>query len=216
MSVQDDYFTTLREEIITLARPPGAVLSVYELANRFGISRTPVREALIRLSAQGLVEILPQRKTLVSRIDSARVGQERFLREALEVAAIPGFLARITDTDLLELRALSRQHAAAAARGDAAFALSLDDAFHRRVFLGADQALAWQTIDSQNGHYRRLRLLMMQGHGEIKSVVEEHNQLIDAYEARDERLAVARTKAHLMQIALREAKLRAAYPSYFT
>src|SRR6478609_7792203 len=85
-------FDRLREQIVGLELAPGAVLARNELADQFGVSQTPVRDALIKLSEEGLVDIFPQHATVVSRIDIASAMQAHFLRRALEVD-IAGTLA---------------------------------------------------------------------------------------------------------------------------
>jgi DNA-binding GntR family transcriptional regulator len=87
-SVQDRVYAALRKSIINLNLVPGTVISEKEISLRFQVSRTPVREALIHLSKEGLVQVIPQRGTMVSLIDPARVQQEFFLRECLETAIL--------------------------------------------------------------------------------------------------------------------------------
>lgn len=215
-SVQEQVFSTLRGDIITMRLLPGASMSVYEVSEKLGVSRTPVREAFIRLAAESLGEILPQRKTLVSRIDLARVQQERFLRAALELAAVPLFVRRLTPSDIVEMKDLCMRHAALMETGDTEGALALDDALHRCVFLGAGQALSWGAVEKTNGHYRRARLLMIRENGEAEGVAEEHAAIIEALEARNAEEAMRRTRRHLDKIACCEDALRAKYPGYFT
>ena len=215
MSAQDETFALLREKIITMELLPGTAMSVYEISEQLQVSRTPVREAFIRLATESLVEIMPQRKTLVSRIDVNRAQQERFMREALEIGVITSFLHTLTDGTLEDMRALSRRYAAAIDRGDAVEALALDDAFHCTVFESAGQALSWRTIETTSGHHRRMRLLLIREHGVAREVVEEHNRMLEAYAARDEADALAWTKAHQARTSLQEAPLREMFPRYF-
>ena len=215
MSAQDETFALLRQKIITMELLPGTAMSVYEMSEQLQVSRTPVREAFIRLATESLVEIMSQRKTLVSRIDVSRAQQERFMREALEIGVIPSFLRTLTDETLADMRALSRRYAAAIDRGDAVEALALDDAFHRTVFESAGQTLSWQTIETTSGHHRRMRLLLIREQGVAREVVEEHNRMLEAYAARDEADALAWTKVHQARTSLQEAPLREMFPRYF-
>lgn len=214
-SVQEQTFLTLREQIITMRLLPGTAMSVYEVSDWMNVSRTPVREAFIRLAAEALVEILPQRKTLVTRIDFSRVRQERFLRASLELAAAKQFFTRYDPAVVAKMRDLYVRHAEAIARADAVSGLALDDAFHGAVFEGAGQMLSWRAIDERNGHYRRARLLMVQNYGEAETVAEEHRMLVEAYENGDCAKAVALTQDHLVKITHREARMRQEFPDYF-
>ena len=81
-------YAALRREIVTLALLPGAKLSENELALRFGTSRGPVREALIRLGEDGLIDVLPQRGSFVGRLSLPAIERARFVREALEIAVV--------------------------------------------------------------------------------------------------------------------------------
>ena len=81
-------YETLRRKVLTLELPPGAALSENELAAALGVSRTPVRESLILLADEGLVQVFPQVGTFVSRVDPDRVRDAQFLREAVELAAL--------------------------------------------------------------------------------------------------------------------------------
>ena len=81
-------YETLRRKVLTLDLPPGTALSENELAAALGVSRTPVRESLILLADEGLVQVFPQVGTFVSRVDPDRVRDAQFLREAVELAAL--------------------------------------------------------------------------------------------------------------------------------
>ena len=81
-------YETLRRKVLTLELPPGAALSENELAAALGVSRTPVRESLILLAEEGLVQVFPQVGSFVSRVDPDGVADAQFLREAVELAAL--------------------------------------------------------------------------------------------------------------------------------
>src|SRR6185295_11018224 len=83
-------FERLRGMIITLALPPGSALSRAELATQFGVSSTPIRDALMRLEEEGLVDVFPQYATVVSRIDIRLAQQAHFLRQAIELEIVRG------------------------------------------------------------------------------------------------------------------------------
>ncbi|NLF28933.1 MAG: GntR family transcriptional regulator [Clostridiales bacterium] len=214
-SVQQRTFSLLRGQIIDMELPPGTAMSVYELSEKLNVSRTPVREAFIRLSSESLVSILPQRSTLVSKIDFSRVRQERFLRVALELAAIPEFLKNLRPATLEAMRAVLKSQRDAVKNGDAVGMLRHDDAFHAAVFEVAGQVLSWGIIEKMSGHYRRVRLMMVRDGEEAEEVIGEHEAMIDAFSAGDGALAIARTEAHLRKIILQENRLRNRYPDFF-
>src|ERR671921_1446848 len=88
LSVRDQQLDTLRRRIISLQLPPGEPLSENELAQELGVSRTPVRESLILLREEGLIQVFPQIGSFVSLVDLERVAQAQFIREAIECASL--------------------------------------------------------------------------------------------------------------------------------
>jgi DNA-binding GntR family transcriptional regulator len=113
-------YQDLREQIVSVALDPGSRLSENELAAGYGVSRTPVREALIRLADDGLVEVFPQLGTYVSRISVREVREAQFIREALETAALPLVAERAGPADYTRLEAVLAEQRAARADGDLA------------------------------------------------------------------------------------------------
>ncbi|RDG30940.1 GntR family transcriptional regulator, partial [Streptomyces corynorhini] len=97
-------YTTLRRKVLTLEFPPGSALSENELAASLGVSRTPVRESLILLSEEGLVQVFPQVGSFVSRVDPAKVADAQFLREAVELASLEDLPAEPAPELVAELR----------------------------------------------------------------------------------------------------------------
>src|SRR3954453_15647006 len=124
-------FGRLRELIISLALPPGSALSRTALAEQYGLSSTPIRDALMRLDEEGLVEVFPQYATVVSRIDIKRAQQAHFLRQSLELeivrALAQGHEAALID-ELNPIVAL-QQHFAKA--GDFEKFMAADNDFHQ-------------------------------------------------------------------------------------
>ncbi|WP_270934303.1 GntR family transcriptional regulator, partial [Falsiroseomonas oryzae] len=130
-------YERLREALISLALPPGAVIARGALAQRLGISQTPVREALIRLQAEQLIEVVPHSATRVSRIDLAGAREAHFLRLALELEIVRRLAAGAT-VPAEALRAeLARMRALLAAGDQAGFAKA-DEAFHAALYAAAD------------------------------------------------------------------------------
>ena len=109
-------YAALREAIVRAELAPGRQLSENELASRLGVSRTPIREALVRLRDERLVEIVPQLGTFVTRISGQAVGDAQFIREALECACVRRAAELATEDDVAALEDNLRAQAAGAAR----------------------------------------------------------------------------------------------------
>ncbi|MDF2908853.1 MAG: GntR family transcriptional regulator, partial [Herbinix sp.] len=91
-SLNDVTYNKIKDDIMNMTLEPGTDVSVQKLSERYGVSRTPVREAVVRLQQSGLVVIYPQRKTVVSKIDLQRVHEEWFIRTSLEAAVVDEFI----------------------------------------------------------------------------------------------------------------------------
>lgn len=150
-------YATLRRKVLTLELPPGAALSENELATALGVSRTPVRESLILLAEEGLVQIFPQVGSFVSRVDPDRVADAQFLREAVELAALDD-MPPVPDPDgVTALREnLARQQTPGI---DLEEFFELDEAFHHGLLRLSGHSRAWATVAAAKGHLDRARRL---------------------------------------------------------
>ncbi|WP_146588839.1 GntR family transcriptional regulator [Puniceibacterium confluentis] len=197
-SASSGIYDELRQRILSLELPPGTSLLRTELARQFDVSVTPLRDALQRLEADGLVKIYPQSRTVVTRIDTDLVHEGNFLRRALETEVI-GRLAADGAADTIDrarsVVGLQKQI------GDDATQLrlfqELDDHFHRTLFDGIGRIAMHDLIRSRSGHLDRVRRLQRHSPEKIRAIIEGHLQILEAIEARDVRAAVATIRAHL-------------------
>jgi GntR family transcriptional regulator, rspAB operon transcriptional repressor len=190
----------LRELILGLVLPPGTVLPRAELAVRYGVSQTPVRDALIKLGEEGLVDIFPQHATIVSRIDVPAALQAHFLRRALELEIVRD-LAGLADAEVQALlpalrEPIDQQHRARAAQDWDSFTQA-DHAFHRAMYLAAGVAELWPLIRQRSGHVDRLRRLHLPTEGKADAVLRDHAAIVEAIAARRPDAAQAALRAHL-------------------
>ena len=150
-------YETLRRKVLTLELPPGTALSENELAAAMGVSRTPIRESLILLAEEGLVQVFPQVGSFVSRVDPDGVADAQFLREAVELAALDDLPAEL-DADLVgELHAnLARQQEPGIELEEF---FALDEAFHQGLLQLSGHARSWSTVVAAKGHLDRARRL---------------------------------------------------------
>jgi len=153
-------YETLRRKLLTLELPPGAALSENELAAAWGVSRTPVREGLILLAEEGLVQVFPQVGSFVSRVDPDQVADAQFLREAVELAALEDLPGELDSTVVAELRAnLERQQVPDTGLDEF---FDLDEAFHHGLLRLSCHERAWPTVVAAKGHLDRARRLGLQ------------------------------------------------------
>jgi DNA-binding GntR family transcriptional regulator len=214
-NAQDSVYTALRKSIINLNLLPGTVISENEISLKYQVSRTPVREAFIHLSKEGLVQVIPQRETLVSRIDFNRVEQELFLRENLEMAVLQPFISHCQPDHITELEGIVETQIRAAENNEYVNFLNYDDTFHRIFFEVAGHDLSWQVLESMCGHYRRVRLLTVLINGIARNIVSQHKTIILAVKRKDLQDARIKLNDHLHKINTEEKMLRERFPDYF-
>ena len=209
-------FERLRNAIIALELPPGAPLSRAELAGQFGVSSTPVRDALMRLEEEGLVDVFPQHATVVSRIDISRAEQAHFLRQALELEIVR-LLAAGRDAALVvrldHAIALQQQFAKA---GDFEAFMAADNDFHAQLYAAAGKQDLWTLVRSRSGHIDRLRRLHLPSPGKAQNIVRHHKLITRAIEAGDADAAQQHLRKHLSGTLSELDTIRSHYPEYLT
>ena len=195
-------YDLLRDEILDLVLPPGSPVDEMQLAERFRISRTPVREALVRLAGEGLIETLPNRSTMVSSIDFLNM-QPLFDAMVLMYRVTARLAAQHhRPEDLRAIRARQADFAAAVQAQDALAMISTNAAFHaaiaeagrNRYFLGLFSRLLDESRRLLRLYYRSYEDRLPQ------AFVDEHEELIAAIAARDVEAADRLAKAHAEQI----------------
>jgi len=214
-TARERVYDALREAIVSAALEPGRQLSENELAERLGVSRTPVREALVRLRDDRLVAIVPQLGTFVTLIDAEAVADAHFVREALEAGAIRLAVERATDADLRALHAVvDAQRDADAAGDDDAFD-RLDDQLHRMLCELSGREIAWRVSQRARGQLDRVRRLSMPEPGFRAMMIAEHEEVVGAVAARDAAQAEQALRHHLRMVLSFVPDLQRAHPEFF-
>ena len=209
-------FEWLRASILSLQLAPGTALSRTELAERFELSQTPVRDALLQLAQEGLVDIFPQHATLVSRIDIASATQAHFLRCAIELEVVRTLaLAAAEDTSVLRAKLTAQiDLQAALAIADTEEFIASDQAFHRLMYEAAGAPDLFELVRRRSGHLDRLRRLDLPSPGKAERVVRDHRAIVAALAARDPEAAQAAMRTHLSGTLGRIEDIRARHPDY--
>jgi DNA-binding GntR family transcriptional regulator len=207
-------FERLREAIVSLELEPGTPLSRVELAEQFGLSQTPIRDALLKLGEEGLVDIFPQHATLVSRIDIAAAQQAHFLRRSIE-CEIVRVLAADPGAELLA-RLRSQIDVQVALMGDRSLRefIEADRSFHRLMYEAADVSELYALVQRHSGHVDRLRLLHLPTQGKQQAIVRDHRRIVDAIAARNAEAAQAAVRDHLSGTLAQLDAIRKSHPAY--
>lgn len=187
----------LRDLIIQGELAPGVKLNERVLCERLRTSRTPVREAIKYLASEGLVELLPNRGAIVTRITVTTVREMFVLLGALE--ALAGELACVnaSDADIAEIRALHYQMLVHHARGELAEYFRYNQQIHLRLVECAGNATLTNTYRALNSHVRRARYMANLSRERWDHAVEEHQKILDALVRRDSALLPALLRSHL-------------------
>ena len=208
-------YRALRDAIIATELEPGQRLSENELAERLAVSRTPIREALIRLRDDRFVQIVPQLGTFVTRISTAAIEDAQFIRESLECAAVRLAATRAQRTDLAALGGLVRRQAEVVEDGDYERFAVLDDEFHAGLCELAGRPVAWEVAQRVKGHLNRVRRLSLPQPNYLDEMVAEHRLVLDALDRHDPDGAEATLRHHLRMVLSALPAIRLEHPDYF-
>lgn len=208
-------YSDLRAELVSLERRPGEAISEAQIALSYGVSRTPVREAILKLSDEGLLEIYPQSGIFVSRIPIAALPEAIIIRKALEETTARLAAERATSSQILALRSVLERQREARAAGDSETFHQADDLFHATVADVAGYPGIWKFIQQVKVHVDRYRRLTLPQQGRIPKVIIEHEAVLTAIEAHDPEQARRAMEAHLESLLDNISATRHINPEFF-
>lgn len=216
-SIQESVHATLRKKILCLQLKPGTVVSTQEIATLLSVSRTPVREAFIRLQRDGLVDIYPQKETVISRINLNRIKQERFIRESLECANIDFLTSKGGPYDFSALyKNLEEQkHILEKIPYDGFEFFKIDNEFHSLLFALSGQHLSGQVVADMSTHYMRVRLVTLWNIDIAKISFREHEMILSEIKANLAELARGHIRYHMYRLDNEIDSFVKEYPDYF-
>lgn len=197
-TVGPQVYRILREQIIQAELLPGERLSESDVAKTLAVSRQPVREAFIKLSEEGLVQVLPQRGTFVTKISVASVMDVRFVREAIEADVVRVVAEAHAAETIAELRRQIAEQRKVPQQDRAGF-LRLDELFHRTLAAAAGKAYAWDVIESVKAQMDRVRFLSVDDM-HVGRLIDQHEKIVDGITAGDQAAAEEATRLHLREI----------------
>ncbi len=216
VNVRQRLYQALRQAIIRMVLAPGRALSEKEIAETFDVSRQPVREAFIRLSESGLLEVRPQRGTYVVRISEGAVMEARFVREAVEAAVARSAAENGLGGNVLgELDELIERQRRCAAPQDYSRFFQLDEAFHRALALGAGHTSAWRVTEEVKAQLDRVRYLSIPESTPIPKLVDQHQLIVDAIARQDPSAAEQAMCIHQREILHSLPELMRRFPAMF-
>ena len=210
-------YDDLRQRIVDLDLPPDTVLVRNDLTEAYGVSQTPVREALQKLEQDGLVRIFPQSRTLVARIDEQQLRESQFMRVAIETEVVRRLAVEHEPALLSRIRSLVKmQETILDDPSQMQLFSSLDRAFHATMF----EALALKGLHTmlarRLGHLSRCQALELPRQGKMQQIVADHLAVVNAIASADPEAAAEAMRRHLTGTITRIKTLRSDFPDYFT
>jgi DNA-binding GntR family transcriptional regulator len=196
-SSAQNVYELLKRDIVSGVLKPGNAIREAELAASLGLSRTPVREALLRLANLGLIEIFPQSGTRVAPIRLEKVRAAQLIRQAVEVEVVRRACGTVADEQIQALRHILEDQAVAVRRGDAARSVELDEAFHAAIYAVAGFPAVAAELEDVRVHLDRLRYAAPGWPRPAAQIVAEHEAILTALAERDEDRAAEAMVTHL-------------------
>ncbi|WP_027133503.1 GntR family transcriptional regulator [Geminicoccus roseus] len=214
-NVADQIYQGLRDAVLELRLPPRTLISENMICRQTGVSRTPVRNAIVRLVEEGLLDVFPQQGTYVAPIKLAEVKDGHFIRKALEIAILEKAATMWTPEASQEAHAVLAEHEALCDLSDVQAFFRVDEKFHQCFARAAGVEGVWRPIQHAKAHLDRLHRLGFPVNDRMKAVALEHRAILDAFEAGDLALARSRLNAHLDVIIGMLGELSQRYRDYF-
>lgn len=213
-SARDYAFRVIKENIVSLEFVPGTFISENEIAKELGLSRTPVREAIIDLAKVSVIETIPQRGNLVTLIDTEMVEESRFLRQVLDRAVIeaacdiddPEGIAKLEENVQLQEFYLEKE------MGDKIFVL--DNEFHEEIYSLAKKDRIFEMRSTMMIHFNRVRSLSVETVKDMK-IVKDHREMLEAIKMKDKEWAASLVDKHMGRYQLDQEMIMKQYSEYF-
>lgn len=215
-NVREYAYRVLYQNIMTMHLTPGTAMSEQELSVVLNVSRTPVREAFIRLAQKGLLEVLPQRGTFVSPINTAYLSEFRFLRIAVENAIMKLACHEFNEPWLSKLQLCLDEQKQLLTLNDAEAFFRSDNRLHEILYSGCNKSHIWQIVQEANADYLRARILnVTDAEEQIRILYNQHCIIVESILQHDTEQGVAVMTEHINKLMEDVEVLKKQYPNYF-
>lgn len=208
-------YAELRGELVSMRRRPGEAISEADIALTYGVSRTPVREAILKLSDEGLIDVFPQSGIFVSRIPLAALPEAIIIRKALEETTARLAAERATASQILQLRSIVERQREADEAGDRVAFHQADELFHATIADVARHPGIWTLIQHVKVHVDRYRQLTLPVAGRMTQVIAEHEPILAAIETHDPQRAGIAMERHLDRLLRDISETQHTNPEFF-
>ena len=197
LPLRDVVFNTLRKAILKGELKPGERLMEIALAERLGVSRTPVREAMRKLELEGLVVMIPRRGAQVANITEKDLNDVLEVRMALENLSIENACKKMTEEQLAELKRAAKVFEATMEEGNLVKLAEADVAFHEVIYQSSDNCRLNQVLNNLREQIYRYRVEYLKEEETRKLLVKEHDEIYEAIRNRDVKTAQEISYQHI-------------------
>ncbi len=189
LTLRESILETIRDAIISGALKPGEKVAEPELAERFGISRTPIREAFRQLESEGYLTVIPRKGAVVVSFSERDVEEFYAIKSILEGFAARKACEKLAPREIEKLQAVNDKLRLLAEEGDVKHFFKVHNSFHELFIKAADNDKLTELITSLVGRFQRLRIASLSLPGRMELSVQEHQKIIDAFRDGDADLA---------------------------
>ncbi len=195
--LRDVIFDTLREAIIVGELKPGERLMEVQLAQKMGVSRTPVREAIRKLELEGLVEMLPRKGAHIADLSVKDIMDVLEVRATLDGLASSLSASRITDEEIKELKHVQSQFVNYVEKENLQGSIKKDVEFHDIIYRSSRNDKLIQISNNLREQIQRFRVIYIKDYSSTRELIKEHNEIIDAITTRDPEAAMRSAQTHI-------------------
>ena len=199
-SLRDQVLQALRSAIVSGEMEPGTVYSAPLLARRFGVSATPVREAMLDLARENMVEIVPNKGFRVTEVDDVELDRITQIRQLLEPPVVAAVTPDIPDADLPELERLAEEIVAGARAADLVAYTEADRLFHLKLLSYAGNPRLIDLVSELRGQTRLLGLTRLLEQGTLVEAAREHLTIVELIRSRDVEAVEAYMHQHISKV----------------
>ncbi len=214
-SSRDYVYDTIKSQIMKGDIAPGTKLSEKEISEILSVSRTPVREAFLKLNQEELLGVFPQIGTIVTKIDLKLVEEGRFVRENIEKAIVTEAVETMKDDDLILLESNLTLQEFSLKKGSFERLFELDDEFHQILYKSCGKNRTWDMVKRMNIQFDRLRLLRLSVNHDWEIVVSQHRKIFEAIDSKNVDLAEESLIEHLRLVDVEKDTLKQEHPEFF-
>ncbi|MCP1133424.1 GntR family transcriptional regulator [Paenibacillus polysaccharolyticus] len=208
-------YNLLKERILHLELEPGTKISEKEIADELQVSRTPVREAFMKLAEEELLDIIPQSGTIVSHINLEHVEEGRFMREKMEKEIVMLACTSFPEEYMFKLETNIAMQEVCIGKKNFYRLFELDEEFHQILFQGTGKLRTWKMLQQLNMPFNRLRLLRLAEDSNLEVIISQHKEILRLVTERQTEEAAQVMEAHLRLVVYEQEILKDKYPHYF-